>query len=432
MLLLIAQKNIIQNNEYYVKVESIEQLENDTYQITFDGFESRSFETFSSGTIWENYREITSNLFTLKLKSNSRRLKIWKIRDFENLWLILRTTSSNSGLKATQYIDNSELFEVNEIFLHSIETLPNDSKLSEDLSNFIQWNQNLQKDIESIQSHLKSIKPKGKQIHKLNVYNVGQGSLSAVTDQNNVPFFYFDLGGAWGPNKKSYLSRLKLCFTNTRTIILSHWDLDHVETAKRIFRSTQSHDLDGIVWIAPKQNITAYYAKLAAQMSDSGTLLLWETNTPRPLDFWAGKLIKCNGSDKNDSGLALLVNSPQNDIKSVLHPGDAAYKHIPNYIQLQLDGLVATHHGAEFDDHNSPIPQSNVCRGAIVYSHGYGYGHPKINSIIAHARVGWANIKETVDRGNIKGGNISFTLSNNNTNIPCNNVLCDLATKQTF
>jgi beta-lactamase superfamily II metal-dependent hydrolase len=82
---------------------------------------------------------------------------------------------------------------------------------------------------------------------------------------------------------------------------------------------------------------------------------------------------------------------------------------------------VATHHGANFDNNNYPIPVSK--NGYIAYSHGNGYGHPTTLSINAHINAGWKTRRETIK------GNIIFKVGATNLGIKCKS---SLRIKQTF
>jgi hypothetical protein len=428
LLLLFGEKSKEIPEEYYVAVDSVESIGDNRYQIIFDGVISKEFnETSRDGNIWQLYEKVIPRLIVVNLnhKSSNKLNYFINQKSFSGFWFKIKTSSKPTDLAASMFVENFQNDENKEpvlTFIYSIESLPKYSDTSRNLTRFFSWDHYQRGNTKAIEKHLKSIKPKN-EVHKLNVYNVGQGSLTAVTGQNNVPLFYFDLGGAWWIFPDSYPRTLNLCFNCTRTVILSHWDLDHIETARRLIKS---NCFPNITWIAPKQTLSPFYAGLAARMNTNGELLLWSGNFIKEIKFWAGSLLKCNGPDKNHSGLALLVKSPNNDIQNVLHPGDAAYKYIPKYKSLKLDGLVATHHGANFETANSPLPVSVLNYGAIAYSHGNKYGHPTPGSKIAHQSLGWTNERETTK------GNISFTLNSNNKSVPCNGNDCDLRIQQTF
>jgi hypothetical protein len=173
------------------------------------------------------------------------------------------------------------------------------------------------------------------------------------------------------------------------TIIISHWDWDHLETARRN-RFGEWAPYNGKNWIVPKQPIGPSYMAFAAHISASGNLLVWPDNLRRII-FNDIEIIKCHGPHKNHSGLAIIVTSRDNEIDKTLHPGDAAYKFIYIRRRTHLNGNVATHHGANFDDDNAPVPITE--NGCIAYSYGRpGYGHPKDDAVTAYENNGWGAI----------------------------------------
>ncbi len=410
--------------EYYVSIDTIDEIEENIFQIIFDGIVSKSFTEIENTNIREIYEKITPHLFKVNFsaaKLNSFCPLIWS-RNFSGKWFLLKTTRKPTDSTAILFVENAINPEPISVFIDSITYLYSYESTSKKLISFFSLSNLSNGNTSAIKNHLKTTKHSEK-LFKLNVYNVGQGSLSAVTDELNVPLFYFDLGGAWWLHQDTYPNTLRLCFNNTRTVILSHWDLDHVETARRLFYSNPAQ-LNGITWIAPKQTLTPFYLRLAARMDASGTLLLWSGNYVQHIDFWAGRLTKCNGPEKNHNGIALIVRSPNNDIKNILHPADAAYTYIPDVMNNNFDGLVATHHGANFDFNNGPIP--NSLQGNIAYSHANRYGHPTALSITAHQNAGWTNRKDTT------GGHISFNINPLSNTVPCNDTNCDLAIAQNF
>lgn len=428
--LIYGDSSKLDNEIFYVSIENIEQINEDSYQIVFDGIQQKMLDLYSSTTLLDSYNEITPYLFSITVVEGEYRKvkdffsnKIFKSRRFE-----LVVTENNTDMPVSIIIDNyiDDDFNPQEKFISSIKQLHSSSIINKTLNRYFSWdsfklsNKGQISEALSIPNNIDS-----SLIHKLNIYNVGQGSLSAITNQENAPLLYFDLGGGFAWNKRTYPNTLNLCFSFTKTVIISHWDNDHLETAKRYFRTDPAR-LDRVIWIAPEQTITVSYFKLAAKMNGSGNLIIWPRSLKGSMSFWFGKLIKCNGPDKNHSGLALVVESPYNSIKKVLSPGDAAYKYIPRIRKIKFDGLVATHHGANFDDDNFPVP--NCENGNIAFSYGINntYTHPRTTAIDAHSGQGWVNRKDTINE------HISFTTSNFDMMVPCQSIDCNLEISQTF
>lgn len=408
--------------EFFVGLDDLEALENNNYQYIFDGVEKKWFQEFGNQEILQVYQEITSNLFVGNyvgdLFTNFNDLRK---NNFFSRWFLIAITNNETDLRVTNYVENTEQPEPIVKYIKSISLLRADDPIAIQLNNFFSLSSFPLATEEMIKKSLEIDKKFRNKPHKLNIYNVGQGSLCSVASENNIPLIYFDMGGGWKFNRNTYPNTKDLCFTVAKTIIISHWDWDHLETARR-YSHINWEQFNGKNWIVPYQNITSSYIKLACKMYTTGNLLIWPTNLTS-ISFGGGKIILCNGPDKNHSGLALIVESPNNSIKNVLHPADAAYRYIPTIEDFKFDGIAATHHGANFDINNSPIPSSY--KGNIAYSHGNRYGHPTPFSITEHSNNGWTNKKETIH------GDISFTTSNAFLNVPCHNN-CNLNIIQTF
>jgi|GEM_PF-2629813 len=427
--LSFGKSNARHNEKYYISIENIEQIKEDTYELIFDGIESNKLNFYSRSTLLDSYEEIEPYLFsiTVNLDQYNTFLNFFKREIFKSKWFHLSVSKKETNLPVSIIKENYTNEETipEEKFISSISQIHSGKSVSKTLNNYFSWKNfklSNKKELIDILNSTNRCSPD--EAHKLNVYNVGQGSLTAIANESNIPLLYFDLGGGFAWNKKTYPTTLNLCFTQTRTVIISHWDGDHLETAQRYF-ATNPTLLTGITWIIPEQNITATYFKLAAKMRATGSLIIWPKVLKGAIDLWFGKLIKCYGPDKNHSGLALYVDSPNNSITKVLNPGDAAYKFIPNIKKIKFDGLLATHHGANFDDNNSPVPQ--CLTGNIAYSHGTtNYGHPKPNAVLAHDSGNWTNKLYTPN------SHISFVTGDSNLEVGCNGSNCDLTIAQTF
>lgn len=420
------------DKHFYVTIDNIEKLDDKIYQIVFDGVERSNLNLFRQSSIIDTFEEFRTLMFRLTLDDNkyTQFKNLLKSGRFKSKWyhLIITKLETNLPVSIINEENNNTEFEIEESFVHVLENIHVNNEISKILNNYFSWNSFSLSNKADIDFALRNASNyQESSIHKLNVYNVGQGSLTAITNEENVPLLYFDLGGGFAWNKSTYLNRLNLCFSYTRTVIISHWDRDHLETARRYF-ATNPTFLNNVTWIVPEQKISPMYFKLAARMSRSGNLLIWPKTLKGRISSWFGDLIKCNGPDKNHSGLAMIVDSPNNSIQKVLNPADAAYKYIPSIKKIKFDGLIATHHGANFVDNNLPVPNSIIENGNIIYSFGTSntYGHPKHSAVLAHESSNWINALNT------ENGNISFTTNNTVLITPCNNTNCDLNIIQTF
>lgn len=417
------------NNTLLVTIDSIEETEENTFRIRFDGITNEWFQQFRNQDLTNVYQKMVPyhllGEFGADLNDWFNQAK--KDQRYSN-WFLLKLTNDDTESPLEYFQDISEISEQNSSNIQSIETIQENNELAQGLQNFFNWedfgsaNRGDLENALSKPSLSKTIGYKAVYPHKLNVYNVGQGSMSAITDMNNVPLIYFDLGGGYYWHADTYPNTKQLCFTLANTIVLSHWHQDHFETIRRYTYNNWSRFNDKI-WIVPKQQISTACFKLLAQMASNGTVLVWDDSI-NEVHFWGGKIVKCTGTDKNHSGLALIVESPNNSLSKILHPADAAYKYIPGIDKMKFNGLVATHHGANFPDRNSPIPRTTINTGNIAYSHANKYGHPTQLSVDAHENRGWKNRKDTTN------GSISFS-TDSNLNTPCGHN-CDLFCHQYY
>ena len=259
-----------------------------------------------------------------------------------------------------------------------------------------------------------------KSFSHISVYDVGQGNLNGLCQEDNMPIAYFDMGGGSIQNAFTYPNALNIC-TKSTYVILSHWDLDHIQTA---LMTNQSHSF---TWFVPQQNLGLNHFILAYYISQNGKLL----KVKKSLKSQTFSILKCTGTTKNDAGLALLINLPQ---YLALLPGDASFSKIPNIRGIRFDALIATHHGS---DHGLTYYRRNVIPTAnsnnmLAFSYGTGntFGHDPNIVINKYIQKGWA-VNGNVFR-ETPNDKIKMKYSPVNHNVPCNNQRCDLNTVQCY
>ena len=419
MLLLNNLNDYPENSieHFYVIQDEYEVIEGDLLQVKLDGFQEKDFSLFNDNNPLEVYEKISTYRFTIELSGNlaAEWKRRYKINFNARRWLKIHLTDTPTNIQVNQIqVDFQADSEAEAItrYIADIDFLPPRGSTYQQLKRAVAWDDIPLASTAQIEAALNRF------AHEdvfVNIYNVGQGSLGAIVNSNNTPLAYLDLGGGFKFNKFTYPTTLRLCHTEASTVIISHWDFDHLETAIR-YNRTGWNNTRKYEWIVPQQQLTPTYKKLAKHIQKTATLLVWPTWLKK-VKVGNCEIVKCNGPDKNHSGLAVIVNSKKSEIKKVLYPGDAAYKYLPKRATKDVDGLVATHHGANFDDNNSPIPLAK--KGAIVYSYGSGtrYGHPKAAAVDAHLTSGWNNRLDTIN------GNISFNKSKS----PCHNTECEQA-----
>lgn len=219
-------------------------------------------------------------------------------------------------------------------------------------------------------------------------YDVGQGTSIGFGEKGKGVGCYVDMGGGTRQNSATFPSALQqFCFSEDPPIILSHWHDDHYSSANRDPAAFQR------TWIAPRQKLGSLGAKLMAQIVQAGGRLLF-----LPAAFvgrWFGPihLELCNGSGKNNSGIAVTLSERGNGRgEKILFPGDAEYQFIPSFSGgASYLSVVAPHHGGVMKTTQPfPIcPQQSFSR--LVYSAGpkNSYKHPKPATRQAHDNADW-------------------------------------------
>lgn len=339
----------------------------------------------------------------------------------ESQWMILSTNQSSIGLQASLFVENEG--QSISIFINGFEIISPDSPIGRLLFDMVSLNGFIDtENKEEILSALVSSSSKSNP-EFIAAYKVGQGNCNAVCNSDSMPLIYFDIGGGCYANSRTYSKPLKFCFSFNPSIILSHWDTDHYQSAKVI------PDLKNKQWIVPRQVIGPVHLKFFLSLPSSR--IIWPKYI-NEIKFNWGTLVLCNGpkGKKNHTGIAFIaeLNPRRNKIRDVLLPADAAYTYIPGIHGKLFDGIIATHHGANFDNSNAPIPLPKGS-GAIVYSYGYknSYRHPKVDAVKAHKAAGWnSSIRHTTK------GHIALIDKNKFPMLPCNSRVCNLQTKQNF
>lgn len=233
-------------------------------------------------------------------------------------------------------------------------------------------------------------------------HDVGQAAaVSLFSGDRDRPIAYFDVGLAFGRNRRTRPSSIGLCLCEDTPVILSHWDTDHwgaVDTCPDLYART---------WVVPRQVIGASHAKAAARIARDGRLLVVKRSS-RPQRFSGrdGQVLRLHhgsGTKRNHSGLILVIESRRHDACWVF-PGDASYASFPVPTR-PATVLQATHHGGTFGPiaHAAPKPPPSRRYARIVYSFGpnNSFNHPSAASLAHHTRSGWGS-RHARDTGGTK------------------------------
>lgn len=248
-------------------------------------------------------------------------------------------------------------------------------------------------------------------IDELRVLNVGQGS-AACGLLRGLPFFYFDVGGGFGWNRRTYPRIRTLEVMPWTWILLSHWDMDHFFSAM----GPNNQALLNRPWFAPgpvppRPTHVAFARKI---LDSEGRLYLWPHGRGGPGMRTCGGLAIARGSANSDNrnGSGLIMKVPvecgQCRDRSVLLTGDAEYHYIPQTLQQGNSAVVVPHHGGRMQRLNIPAPSLNAKGAVFVLSYGVAntYGHPVDTVVYAHQTAGWNVRYDTC------GGDVVFRCKN--------------------
>jgi hypothetical protein len=223
------------------------------------------------------------------------------------------------------------------------------------------------------------------------VYDVGQGSCSALV-ADGVAQLYFDVGGGALADAKTFPTQFTgICTTARPPIVLSHWHFDHWSLVKRFAEQGPSGELLARKWIVPRQKqMRPTAATLLGLIRSNGGALIRPAGAPT-IRVGAISLHSCIGRNMNDSGVAMVVHGRNG--AAILLPGDARYKHIVDYPR-HVTSLVAAHHGGHTGATASEIPlPDGQATGRVVFSCGFenSYHHPLERSLSAHGKA-WPGV----------------------------------------
>ena len=406
-----GEENPINNSEYFAFVDNIEIQEDGRSIIQFDSIHIHQIDKFDRDILTsEEIQLLQPSMILCDFTKNiyEEFKAIFEEEFVEGNWLLLNVTATptqfpvnyipeyESGPPSmdTRYLLREGCTKVNDGNKRKLRKI---FQIQEQEEEFINWTRNFKIDI---------ILKEDPRIDVSNfdvvVYNVGQGSMNAILDENGYPVAYFDVGGGAYWNADTYPSQniQNLCFKKQPIFILSHWHYDHWWTFNRLIKDHSIPKGLKTTWIVPKQDIGPIQSKFyhLLKLYHHNILICSDRVT---CYFRFGEVLKTYGLSKNNSGLILKVTIGE---ERILLPGDASYEYIPMSEHEAFTGIVATHHGGKCTDDLNQFPKSKNESGKIVYSYGLNntYGHPSQNSKNNHIKAGWSNIKKTIT------GTVSF------------------------
>ncbi|MEN0654173.1 MULTISPECIES: hypothetical protein [Hyphobacterium] len=229
------------------------------------------------------------------------------------------------------------------------------------------------------------------QLRTARIYDVGQGSCAALLTDGGKPRLFLDAGRGVLANTRTFDREwfwhdepTHICGGHAGLVLLSHWDWDHwAYAAKEGLECFQER-----IWIAPKQEVSAIHRAFAAQLDN---LRLWPTSASE-IRTATLKILKANGTSRNDSGLVTVWAPTWAKGDGVLFPGDCAYGALPGGLASgKYHAVVASHHGAESrPDHIAPPPHSLNSQWIISSGARNTFGHPTRAGHRQFTKSGWS------------------------------------------
>ena len=135
--------DLIKDQTYYVSLENIVQVKENTYEIIFDGIEKSKINFLNQTTLLESYEEIIPHLFSITVEE-----KIYfEIKDFlkkeiyKSKWFKLIVSDKETEMPVSIYIDNNtdeEPVPENK-FISVIKQIHSRNSSSTKLNKFFSW-----------------------------------------------------------------------------------------------------------------------------------------------------------------------------------------------------------------------------------------------------------------------------------------------------
>lgn len=266
------------------------------------------------------------------------------------------------------------------------------------------------KNISAVQDkYLKTINQREKSLNKNNlknivneksrlkyrVFNVGQANCSCLM-VDNMPKVVFDLGSSVF-NKTLYSFFEKL---DDAVIIISHFDNDHVNLAKKLLRKKRK----SITILAPfDSDVASLPLNAILLIICSGIancfLSFVSLEKDKSIDAMPIKVFQgTNKKDKNQSterNARCLISLISFRGKEILIPGDSLYEEFP--CSFEPNYLIIPHHGCKYllDDNQALLPNINekkIAQSFVLCGPNRRYKHANAT----HLKHYWSRDYETV------------------------------------
>jgi hypothetical protein len=206
------------------------------------------------------------------------------------------------------------------------------------------------------------------------VLDVGQAS-AALIKRDGKPIGFFDIGAPIWFNKGSLPNPMLLPTISNGFVILSHWDFDHFDLARR-HKPFQRLD-----WYAPDQPVGPNTARFQA---DLGNRLTFIDGAASNGGFSLARGTSVKANDRNGSGYQLRYDEGG---QAVILTGDTGYEFIQPHMLLGLGALSIPHHAG--GSYANPPGSNPPARAIASYGIPNSYRHPHGKTLSDHITQGW-------------------------------------------
>lgn len=209
---------------------------------------------------------------------------------------------------------------------------------------------------------------------EIRAVDVGHASCNVFIYEGK-PVGYFDVGAPLYRNQKSFGGSLCHAVPSNGFVLLSHWDFDHFDLARR------RPELQKFHWLAPDQPVGPNALKF--QKSLGSNLRFF----PGPIIYSAMELrpgTSTNPKDRNGTGYSMRIEI---DGEVIVLTGDCSYDKLDPAGLVDATVVTIPHHGGKSDT-SPPQPRGNALAVAS-YGNPNCYRHPCEDHLDEHRALGW-------------------------------------------
>lgn len=214
---------------------------------------------------------------------------------------------------------------------------------------------------------------------EIRAVDVGHASCN-VFIVDGTPVGYFDVGAPLYRNQSSFHGRLCHNPPTTGFVMLSHWDFDHFDLARR------RPELQQLCWLAPDQPVGPNALKFQKALGSNLRFF------PGPLVYPSMALrpgLSTSTKDRNGTGYSMRVEVGDDVI---VLTGDCGYDKVDPVSLAGATAITIPHHGGR-SEAPPPAPHGDAIAVAS-YGKPNCYRHPCEDYLDEHDGLGW-NVRRT-------------------------------------